>query len=110
MTVDERFDRLDDAIGELKLSISDLTRYMLDFRQGTATRFQGLENRLGVFANALASDDSRLPAMAKSLMDFGADQSALLREQWKLKDTNTGLVARVERLEEIVSKLVKPAA
>jgi hypothetical protein len=110
MTVDERFDRLDDAIGDLKRSISDLTGYVLDFRQETATRFQGVENRLEVFATTFASHGSRFPAMTKSPMDFGADHSALMCEQWKLKDTNTGLVARVERLEEIVSKLIKPAA
>jgi archaellum component FlaC len=108
--IDERFERIDNSIQEMKRSISDLTGYVLDFRQETATHFQSMENRLDVLASTVASLDTRQPAVAKALMEFGAVHTQLVREQSVLRDSDRSLASRVEKLEEIVSKLMKPAA
>jgi hypothetical protein len=70
MTADERFDRIDRSIadltgsvGTLARDVETLTRYVLDFRQEAAGRFQTIENRLDVVAATMASLDSRHPAL-----------------------------------------------
>ena len=103
MTADERFDRVDSAIERL-------TQYILDFRQETATRLQAIDNRLDVLASTLASRDARQPALTKAILDFGSLAAQLLREQAGLKDAVTDVSTRVAKLEEIVPKLVDPAA
>jgi hypothetical protein len=135
MTVDERFDqmearfdRMDARFEAMQRSISDLTRSLLDFRQETNTRFQtmeryildfrqevvirfdSLESRFEILATAVSSLDARMPSMAKGLMNFGMEHKDLFIEQSRFKEINSNLAARVEKLEEIVSRLVKPAA
>jgi hypothetical protein len=51
-----------------------------------------------------------LPALTKAVLDFGAISSQIEREQWRQKDAGTSLVARVEKREGIVSRIVEPAA
>ena len=58
----------------------------------------------------VASIDSRLPALTKAILDFGTISSQLEREHWRQKDAATSLVARVEKREGIVSRIVEPAA
>ena len=115
--VDQRFDRIDRSIETLtqrgdriERSIETLTQYVLDFRQETAIRFQTIETRLDVPSATVASIDSRLPALTKAILDFGTISSQLEREHWRQKDAATSLVARVEKLEEAISRIVEPAA
>jgi hypothetical protein len=103
MTTDERFDRVDH-------SIQTLTQCVLDFRQEAADRFQAIDSRLDILSSTVANLDSRLPALTKAILDFGSLSARLMREQASQKEATTGLVARVEKLEEIVSRLVAPAA
>lgn len=131
MTVDERFDRIERSIEELKNSVADLkvtvgdlkvtvaglsrsletlTRYVLDFRQETATHFQSMETRLEVLSNAVTTLDKRQPAVTQALVEFGAVHNQIIREQSTLRDSDRNLTFRVEKLEEIVSKLINPAA
>jgi len=110
MTLDERFDRLDGSIERLCGMHGTLTQYVLDFRQETASRLQTIESRLDVLASTLASLDSRQPALTKAILDFGSLATQLQREQAKLKDGAADLVTRVAKIEEIVSKLIDPAA
>jgi hypothetical protein len=103
MTTEERFDRVDSAIERL-------TQYVLDLRQETATRLQTIDDRLDILSSTVASLDSRHPALTKAILDFGSLATQLQREQWKLKDTVTDVSTRVAKLEEIVPKLIDPAA
>jgi DNA repair ATPase RecN len=103
MTIDERLDRID-------RSLKTLTEYVLDLRQETANRLQTIDNRLDIVSSTLANVDSRLPALTKAVLDFGSISAGLMREQSKQKDAGTALAARVEKLEDLVSRLVEPAA
>jgi ABC-type transporter Mla subunit MlaD len=103
MTADERFDRVDGAIERL-------TQHILNFRQETAPRLQTIDNRLDMLSSTLASLDARQPALTKAILDFGSLATQLQREQSKLKDTVTDVSTRVAKLEEIVPKLIDPAA
>jgi prefoldin subunit 5 len=103
MTTEERLDRLE-------RSFEVLTQSILDLRQEIATRLQAIDNRLDVLASTLASLDARQPALTKAILDFGALAAQLLREQAGQKDTVGGLSTRVAKLEEIVPKLIDPAA
>jgi uncharacterized coiled-coil protein SlyX len=138
MTVDERFDRIDQSFDELKQmigslhhkvealdhrvealerraaeqqhSLSGLTKYILDFRLEATTRLQLMGERLDVLTAPMVGIESRFSVLTKGLIDMGAPHTQLAGEQWRLKDTNFDLLARVAKLEEIVSTLVKPAA
>jgi chromosome segregation ATPase len=110
MTTDERFDRVDSAIERLSDQHRTLTQYVLDLRQETAARLQTIDNRLDILSSTLASLDSRHPALTKALLDFGSLATQLQREQSRLKDTVTDVSTRVAKLEEIVPKLIDPAA
>jgi prefoldin subunit 5 len=117
MTADERFDRLDRAIEELTQSTQaltqssqSLTQYLLDFRQETGSHLQTIDNRLDILSSTVANLDSRIPAPTKAILDFGTLAAQLVREQSRQKDTATDLVTRVAKLEDIVSKLIEPAA
>ena len=102
MTVDERFDRIDH-------SVETVTQYVLDLRQEAASRLQNIDNRLDILSSTVANLDSRLPALTKAILDFGSLSSQLVRQQSGQRDTVTALVSRVEKLEEIVSRLVDAA-
>jgi hypothetical protein len=103
MTTDERFDRIDG-------SIQTLTRYVLELREETANRLETIDNRLDILSSTVANLDSRLPPLTKAILDFGSLAAQLVREQSRQKSGAADLVARVAKLEEIVSKLVEPAA
>jgi hypothetical protein len=96
MTIDERFDRLE--------------QYILDLRQEIAGRLDTVDGRLDILSSTVANLDSRLPPLTKALLDFGSLSAKLVREQSGRKDTSTDLVVRVRKLEEMVSKLIEPAA
>jgi hypothetical protein len=124
MTADERFDRIDGSIGELTRNVADLTRsvavlsrdldrltnYVLDFRTEVATRFQLLETRLEVLAATTAGLQSTYPALTKAINDFGAVATRLGNEQSRQREAGADLSTRVTKLEEIVSRLIEPAA
>jgi ABC-type transporter Mla subunit MlaD len=110
MTTEERFDRVDSAIERLCGLHGTLTGYVLDFRQETATRLQTIDNRLDILSSTLASLDSRHPALTKAILDFGSLATQLQREQSRQKDTVTDLSTRVAKLEDVVPKLIDPAA
>jgi len=48
--------------------------------------------------------------MSKALIDFSTMAGQLTSEQWRAKDVTTVLTDRLTRLEEQVSKLMKPEA
>lgn len=102
MTTDERFDRTD-------RSIDTLTKYVLDLRQETATRFQTIENR-DILSSTVANIDSRLPALTKAILDFGSLSAQFVREQSGQKGSASDLLARVVKLEATVSRLGENAA
>ena len=103
MNTDERLDRID-------RSIETLAQYVLDLRQEAASRFQNIDNRLDILSSTVASLDSRLPALTKAILDFGSLSAQLVREQSGQRETATTLLTRVATLEEMVSRLVQPAA
>jgi hypothetical protein len=55
----------------------------------------------------LTGIDSRLPALTKSVIETGAFSSQLLLEQSRQK---ADFASRLEKLEQTVAKLLKPAA
>ena len=102
MNTDERFDRIDH-------SIETPTKYVLDLRQEAAGRLQNVDNRLDILSSTVANLDSRLPALTKAILDFGSLSSQLAPQQSGQRDSVTALASRVEKLEEIVSRLVDAA-
>jgi hypothetical protein len=60
--------------------------------------------------SSVANIESRFPPLTKAILDFGSLSTQLVREQSRQKDSTTSLAARVEKLEEIVSRPVEPAA
>lgn len=106
----ERFDRLDGAIGRLCGPHATLTQCVLDLSQETAARLQTIDHRLDILSSTLASLGSSHPALTKAILDFGSLAAQLQREQARLKDAVTDVSTRVAKLEEIVPKLIDPAA
>ena len=99
-TTDERFDHID-------ASIERLAGYILDLREETRMGMQALTSRLDVFSAVVTGIDSRLPALTKSVVETGAFCSQFLLEQSKQK---ADFASRLEKLEQTVAKLLKPAA
>jgi 3-dehydroquinate dehydratase len=89
MSTDERFDRIDASIGDLK-------QYLIAMRTETINRLDIIENRLDTLTNTVHSIDLRLPALSKAIADFGSVATRLTRDH--------------AALEAKVSKLVDPAA
>jgi len=124
MTHEERFDRIDanierlsDSVGELKASVSRidanvgrLTEYVLEFRQETAQHFEVIDNRLDVLTATVANIEARFPTLTKGVLDFGKLATQITNEQFRNKHATAELAARMDRLEEKVSKLIDPAA
>ena len=110
MTNEERFDRIDANIERLAESVAHLTQYVLDFREETARHFEMVDNRLDVIAANLSNIDGRFPFVTKAILDFGKVSTQLTNDQARNKNANGELTARMERLEEKVSKLINPAA
>jgi prefoldin subunit 5 len=108
--MDERFDRIDASIGELKQSNTDLKQYLMAMRTEIAQRFDVIENRLTAQGAILDVIDSQSKPFTKAVLDFGATASNLSKRQWDLKDANTAIADRLEQLEAKVSRLVDPAA
>ena len=117
MTADERFDRIDanierlsDSVGELRDSLKYLTQYVLDFREETARRLDIIDNRLDVMAANINNIDARFPTVTKAILDFGKHTTVLTNDQARHKNANAQLAARMDSLEEKVSRLIHPAA
>src|ERR1700722_4039593 len=113
VTHDERFDRLDASNERIDASIERLTKYVLDFRDETSTRLRAIESRLDLQAVALTSMDareSRVPALTKAVLDAGSFSGQLAMELSKQRDSAFNFALRLEKLEDTVAKLLKPAA
>lgn len=118
--IDQRFDRIDHSIenltervDRLEASVQNLTRYFMDFRSEALSRFQAIEARLDVpmaIATRAEAQMSQVPTLTKAVTDLGAVTTQLSAAQWKHTDNTFDLEKRVAKLEEIVSKLAKPAA
>jgi hypothetical protein len=115
-TDEERFDRIDANIGELKESVGELrdsvrnlTQYVLDFREEAARRFEVLDNRLDMMV-ANMSNMVRFPPLTKAILEFGKTATQLTNGHFANKQGTAELADRVGRLEEKTSKIVNPAA
>jgi DNA repair ATPase RecN len=104
--MDDQTERIDGLTEQIQY----LTSHILDFRTEAIRRFESIEQRLDLMTSAVHSIDVRLPSLNKAISDFGATATQVIREQWKAKDLTTDLADRLTRLEEQVSKLIKPAA
>jgi hypothetical protein len=118
MTQDERFDRIDAILGEIKVALGGLTgrvgaleetvrgltRYMLDFRDEVARRLEFLENRVDILAANVKNMDDRFPILTKATLDFGRDTTYFNNELSQHQNAIAELNRRLERLEH------KPAA
>jgi hypothetical protein len=91
----ERVDSLSERVDGQSKDMEGMTRSVLDLRTEIIRRFEA---------------DARLPSMSKALIAFGTMAGQLTSEQWRAKDVTAVLTDRLARLEEQVSKLMKPAA
>ena len=96
MPLNGRFDRVED--------------YILQFRTEVIRRFDVIDQRLDFLASSFSRIDLQLPAVNRSVIDFGALAGQFAREQMHTKERDADLAARVARLEEKLSKLIDPAA
>ena len=117
MANEERFDRIDanierlsESVREIRDGLARLTQYVLDFRQETAQHFEVIDNRLDVLAATVANIEARFPTLTKGVLDFGKLATQITNEQFRNKHATAELAARMDRLEEKVSKLIDPAA
>jgi prefoldin subunit 5 len=80
MTVDERFDRVEQAIAGLSQSIDRLTQYVLDFRKETIMQFRLLESRMDMLDARMTSIEARQPSpvFGQAISDIGAAASKML--------------------------------
>jgi archaellum component FlaC len=108
--VDSRFDtidsRLDKVDGRLATAEERLSRYVLEMRSEVILRLDGTDRRLDFMANALLN----VQPLNKAILDLGSLMSQLSRGQQQSVDRNFDMETRIARLEEQVSKLLKPAA
>jgi hypothetical protein len=84
--------------GAIERVAERLTRYILDLREETRTRLQAVESRLEILSATMASidaRDSRIPALTKAVVDFGALSSHLLTKQSEQRESASDLAARV---------------
>jgi len=117
MTHEERFDRIDANIERLSerldasiASIERLTQFVLDFRQETAQHFEVIDNRLDVLTATVSNIEARFPTLIKGVLDFGKLATQITNDQFRNRHATAELAARLDRLEEKVSKLIDPAA
>jgi hypothetical protein len=94
--VDARFDRQDD--------------YLLRFRSEVIGRFDVIDQRLDFLANSFNRLDVQVPPLNRAVVDFGILAGQFAREQMVTKERDADIVGRIARLEEQVSRLIKPAA
>ena len=87
MANEERFDRIDANIAELKESMAQLTRYVLDFRDEAARHFDMIDNRLDVVAANLSNIEARYPTIAKAILDFGKVSTQVTNDQARSKNS-----------------------
>jgi archaellum component FlaC len=102
--------KIESSVARLDANINHLTQYVLDFREETASRLEIIENRLDVMAANLNNIEARFPAVTKAILDFGKHTTQLTNEQARNKNINAVLAARMDSLEEKLSKLIHPAA
>jgi chromosome segregation ATPase len=102
--------KIDASVARLDAKIDHLTQYVLDFREETARRLEIIDNRLDVMAANINNIEARFPTITKAILDFGKHTTQLTNDQAKHKNINAELVARMDSLEEKVSKLIHPAA
>ena len=93
--VDARFDRIDD--------------YVLKFRSEVIQRFETVDRRLDFLMGAFSRIESQLPAINKSVGDFGMLAGQLARERMEASGHEFDILNRIAKLEEKISKL-SPAA
>jgi len=115
--MDARMERMDASIERFSQHTDDrfdsLTKYILDLRDETSTRLRAIESRLDLQAVALTSMDareSRVPALTKAVLDAGSFSGQLAMELSKQRDSAFNFALRLEKLEDTVAKLLKPAA
>lgn len=144
MTHEERFDRIDANVAEVKqlavrvedslsrvatsasslegnisslaatvaataANLDRLTQFVLEFRGETVRQLEIIDNRLTVVAANLNNIEARFPTITKAIMDFGKETTHLHTELSRHRTGAAELGARIDRLEEHVSKL-NPAA
>ncbi|MEI9970990.1 MAG: hypothetical protein WDO73_02455 [Ignavibacteriota bacterium] len=94
--VDARFDRQDD--------------YLLRFRSEVMGRFDVIDQRLDFLASSFNKLDMQVPPLNRAVVDFGILAGQFAPEQMVTKERDADIVTRIARLEDQVSKLMKPAA
>jgi chromosome segregation ATPase len=113
MTHEERFDRIDANIAELKQSVARLeattaanfdrlTQFVLDFRGETVRQLEIIDNRLNIMAANINAIETRFAPMTKAMMEFGKEDTRLNVELSRHR-------SRMDSLEEQISK-IHPAA
>ena len=135
MTVDERFDRLEQLLqikfdridrrfeqvgqgfeqmgsdlAQVRTDLEHFEQYVLDFRTEVGRQFEIADHLPGVLANGVSSMESRIPALSKAATEFGAVVGQLTKVQPRPLDSSTDLIARVAKHEEQVAKLIDRAA
>ena len=99
-------ERLDATNARLNAAEEHLSRYILEMRSEVIRRFDTTDQRLDFMANALLN----VQPLSKAMVELGSLMSQVTRAQHLSTDRNFDLETRILRLEEQVSKLIKPAA
>ena len=105
MTHEERFDRIDANIAELKQSaaamatnLDRLTQFVLDFRGETVHQLEIMDNRLNMMTASLNNIEARFSPITKAIMDFGKESTHLNVELSHHRSRMDGLEAQISKL------------
>ena len=107
--MDERFDRVDARLDKMDTRFDRIDDYILQFRSEVIQRVETIDRRLDFLMGASNRIEAQLPAINKSVGDFGMLAGQLARERMEASGHEYDLLNRILKLEEKVSKLT-PAA
>jgi len=113
MSIDEQLDRIDASIKAQGERFDRIDDYLLRFRGEMLQRLEIIDQRLDVMSHTVAGIpalEAKFAPLSQAILDFGSLSSRITRDQWVQKDAAADMVARIEKLEKLVSKLIASAA
>jgi tetrahydromethanopterin S-methyltransferase subunit G len=104
--INRRLDAVDRRLDAISTRFDRLDDYILQFRTEALRRLDSIDQRVEFLASALPNTQP----LTKAMLDLGSLMGQLTRAQQQSTDRHFDLETRIARLEDQVSKLIKPAA
>jgi len=108
--IDARWDRMDARFDKIDTRFDRVDDYILKFPSEVLSRFDIIDQRLDFLASSFNKLDMQVPPLNRAVVDFGILAGQFAREQMFTREHDADIATRIARLEDQVSKLIKPAA